>query len=462
MNRVVIGATSSDAGKTTFGCGLLKAIKNRGVDVCAFKCGPDYIDPMFHRKVLGIPSRNLDIFFKGEGGVNYLLHKNAENHDLAVVEGVMGYYDGLALATDVASTYDLAKTTASPAILLVDGRGKSTSLIAEIEGFLHFRTPSHIKGIVINRITEMTYMMLKPAIEKALDVEVLGFLPEMDGVELESRHLGLVTADEVIDLGERIEKVAAQVEESVDIDSILNLASDVPPIDIENDTVSRIEKLDSSLYDGIKIAVAMDKAFCFYYEDNLDLLRELGATIELFSPLAGDQLPKDASGLIIGGGYPELYGKELEKSPTTNAIRQALEQGLPCIAESGGFLYLHDEIEQKEGQVCRGAGVFKNEKAFYTGRLQRFGYINLKTRKDSIMGAAGTQFKGHEFHYWDSTNSGEDCHATKPFRKKSWNCIIARENIFAGFPHLHFYSNPQIAKNFLESCKQYRLAKEGA
>lgn len=454
MDRIIIGATGSGVGKTSLVCGLLRALQNRGVKVCAFKCGPDYIDPMFHREVLGIPSRNLDLFFMGQEGSKYLLDKNAKAYEFAVIEGVMGYYDGLAMTTDKASAYDLAEVTETPAILLVDGRGKARSLLAEIEGFLKFRKDSHIRGLIINRISKAVYEMVKAEIEDRLGVSVLGFLPDMEGVEFESRHLGLINADEVKDIGRKIDKIAKQVEETVDIDRILDIGSEAGPISVERDYLERLKNLSEEKGGRVKLAVALDKAFCFYYEDNLDLLREMGAELEFFSPLAGDPLPEQARGLILAGGYPELYTRDLEESPTTDEIRLAIDQGLPCLAESGGFIYLHGRIEDKNGNRARGVGVFEKELAFPRDSLVRFGYINIEMKKDSILGQAGTVFRGHEFHYWDSTNPGRDCRAKKPVSNREWDCIIARDNLFVGFPHIHFYSNPLMAKNFLEACRR--------
>lgn len=500
MNRILIGATGSGLGKTTLVCGLLKILKNRGVDVCSFKCGPDYIDPMFHKQVLGIPSRNLDLFFMGEEGCRYLLAKNGQGHDLALMEGVMGYYDGLGGTTDKSSAYDLARATATPTILLVDGRGKSLSILAEIEGYMRFRADSQIRGVIINRMSKMTYSLIKPEIEQKLGVKVVGYMPPMEGVEFESRHLGLVTAQEVTDLAEKMDKLAAYLEETLDIDEILEIASTALPLphsygqlqktleeigvdtdlgqakttsagsekasgqvafnlnkaETDDQDQEEAKKRDRITDDPVKIGVAMDKAFCFYYEDNLDLLRELGAEIEFFSPLEGGYLASDLSGMILGGGYPELYGKELEESPIRHEMWLAIQRDMPCLAECGGFMFLHDELEDKEGNSHKGMGLFVGDKVYSTDKLKRFGYIDVISKRDSLIGPEGTSFKGHEFHYWESTDPGQDCIATKPISKKTWDCIIAKRNLFAGFPHIHFYSNPKIAKNFVDACREFR------
>lgn len=455
--RILIGATASGGGKTTVTCGILKALKNRNKDVRAFKCGPDYIDPMFHTKVLKIPSGNLDLFFNDKETVKFLLHRNTEGCDIAVMEGVMGYYDGVAGKTTDAGAYDLAKKTATPAVLVIDCRGKSLSVAAEIKGFLQYRADSQIQGVILNRISAGMYEDIKNIVEDELDVAVLGYMPVMKDITLESRHLGLVTADEIGNLEEIIDIIAEQVEKTVDMDKLEEIAKTAT--ELTYDISQELEDTAIPRAKTLRIAIAKDNAFCFYYSDNLKLLETLGAELIPFSPVAGEELPKDIDGLILGGGYPELYLKELsENIKLAEDIRTAVKNGMPCIAECGGFMYLHKWIEDKEGNRHNTVGLL-DEGCCYLGRLGRFGYIDVTLDEDTLMGAKGETFKAHEFHYWDSENPGDSATAQKPLRKRNWKCIVAKENLFAGYPHIHYYSNINTAKNFVNKCEKYKAQR---
>lgn len=448
--RILIGASGSGSGKTIFTCGLLQALKTAGKRPVSFKCGPDYIDPMFHTEVLGIPSRNLDLFFAPENTVNYLMAKHADNGDMAVIEGVMGYYDGLAGISPAASSYDLAKKTKTPAVLLLDSRGKSRSLLAEIKGFLELEEESMIRGVILNQVSEMIYPQLKGLIEGQLPVKVYGYLPKMVNCSLESRHLGLVTAKEIKDLQGIVDQLSEQIRASVDLEGLIELAGQA------GEQVYKPLRLPVPSAQPVRIGVAMDKAFCFYYQDNLDLLEEMGAEIVPFSPLEDRELPRELHGLIFGGGYPELYLPQLsENRAMRQAVRSAVEAGMPCLAECGGFMYLHERLKGKDGVSYPMAGVVSGE-SYPTDKLGRFGYIELTAKEDTLLCRKGEMLKGHEFHYWDSTNPGNAFHAQKPLGKKNWECVVSRENLFAGYPHIYFYSNPEAAERFAAACRKYR------
>lgn len=452
--RILIGATGSGGGKTTITCGILKAFKNINKNVRAFKCGPDYIDPMFHTKVLGIQSTNLDLFFNDSDTIKYLLDENTlmeDNNrcDIAVMEGVMGYYDGVAGTTSKAGAYDLAKSTQTPAVLVVDCKGKSVSIVAEIKGYLDYVCDSNIYGVILNRISPMMYGDIKKMIQEQLNIEVFGYMPNMEDIGLESRHLGLVTADEIGNLEEIIDKIADQVEKSIDVKGLYNLAKSASELKYED--AINIDKADFS----VKIAVAKDNAFCFYYKDNLKLLEKLGAKIEYFSPVAGETIPDGVCGMLFGGGYPELYLKELSQNKVlAEDIKKAIENGMPVLAECGGFMYLHQWIEAENGERYNMAGVLKGG-CYPLKKLGRFGYIDVELKEDTMIGKKGETFKAHEFHYWDSENPGQVAHAKKPFRKRNWDCMISYKNLVAGYPHIHYYSNTNIPKNFIESCKKF-------
>lgn len=453
--RIMIAGTSSGSGKTTITCGLLKALVDRGLATASFKCGPDYIDPMFHTRVIGTKSKNLDTFFTDDNTTRYLFAQTAKDVEISVIEGVMGYYDGLAGISTKASAYDLALTTRTPVILAVSCKGMSCSVLPLIKGFVDWKEEQPIAGVILNQLPGGLYPELKREIEAQLHLRVFGYVPPLKDFILESRHLGLVTPGEIQGLNGHLKQLAATLEETLDVPAILALAGQAPPLPHEAVTVRALEE-------PVTIAVARDEAFCFYYEDNLQLLGRMGARIAEFSPIRDKSLPENIDGLILGGGYPELAARELSKNRSMREdIRSALAQGLPCLAECGGFMYLHQTMEDMEGQPHEMVGAISG-KAYKTERLSRFGYIELAASVDSLLGPAGTQLKGHEFHYFDSTACGDGFHATKPLRKSAWDCIHASSSLGAGFPHLYYYSNPDVPYEFLKTALSFKKAGKTA
>ena len=441
--RILIAGTGSGCGKTTVSCAVLQAFVCRGLKAGAFKCGPDYIDPMFHSRVIGAPSSNLDPYFFDEGTMNYLLARNGEGRDVNVIEGVMGFYDGLDFTQGRASTYEVARKTGTPVVLVADARGASLSVLAVIRGFLDFLPESGIRGVILNKCTPSTYKVLAEAVRERFSgrVEPLGFLPPVPESSLESRHLGLVTAAEVEDLKEKMRRLAERAEESLDLDGILRLARSAPPVRWEEPEIRRFGE-------PVRIGVARDRAFCFYYEDSLQMLRDMGAELVPFSPLEDAQLPEGIHGLYLGGGYPELYAERLSANESMRAsVRRALEKGLPCVAECGGFMYLTEHIA---GHPMAG---FLKSGCSDTGRLVRFGYVTLEAKEDNMLCRAGERIRGHEFHHWDCERNGASFRAVKE-SGRSWDCVFATDRLYAGFPHFHFYANPAFAENFYETCLQ--------
>lgn len=439
--RFILAGTSSGCGKTTVTCAVLQALINRGLRVGAFKCGPDYIDPMFHSRIIGAKSANLDSFFLSPNTLRYLLAKNGADRDVSVIEGVMGFYDGMGLTTAKASTYELAQMTDSPVALVVWAKGASLSVLAVIQGFLSLCPDNHICGVILNQCTASTYQTLSTEIRKrfAGRVRPLGFLPAMPTCGLESRHLGLVTAAEVENLREKLQMLAVQAEKSLDLDGLLELARSAPAVSCDAVTLPRYSEL-------VRIAVARDNAFCFYYEDSLEALTEMGAELVPFSPLADQTLPSGIDGLYLGGGYPELYARQLsENGAMLGSVRAALERGLPCIAECGGFMYLTERI----GEFPMVG--FLTGKSFDTGKLARFGYVKLTAKADNMLCCAGEEICGHEFHHWDCEDPG-NCFTAAKASGKRWDCVVATEQLYAGYPHFHFYANPSFAVRFYETC----------
>lgn len=434
----MISGTSSGSGKTFITCGLLRALSLRNLKVSAFKCGPDYIDPMFHSKIIGVKSKNIDTFFTDENMTKYLFAEGAKDRDISVIEGVMGFYDGMQLASYHGSSYDISNTLESPVILVLDCRGRSLSIVPEIEGFLNFVEESNIKGVILNRISKSTFEGLKDYIENRTGVKVLGYVPKQTDLIIESRHLGLITPDEIESLDEKITEFAKLLEETLDIDAMLEIANAVSEVEFKE---PEIPKLNYT----VKIAVARDEAFCFYYEDNLKLLKKMDAEIVEFSPLKDVEVPENSDCIILGGGYPELYAERLSSNKSMlDSINQEIQKGTACLAECGGFMYLHETMEDMEGISHEMAGIIKG-RVFKTDKLSRFGYININSKSEDIT------VKGHEFHYFESTDCGESYIASKPSGKKSWACIHGKENMIAGFPHFYYYSNIDFIYNFLKN-----------
>lgn len=455
LNRIMFAAPKSGSGKTMITCAVLETLKEMGLPVVSYKCGPDYIDPMFHQQVLGIPSKNLDTFFTGEKTKELFLRGRREN-DFAVLEGVMGLFDGLGGVREEGSSYHLAKVTGTPVILVIDAKGMGRSVIPLIAGFLAYDTEHLIGGVILNRTSESYCETIRPLIEEECGVMVLGCFPERKEFQIGSRHLGLMLPEELEHIREQIEAAAKELQNTVSFDKLIQIAENAGEIE----SCGRKEpfmKMNRGAGSPV-IAVAKDEAFCFYYEDNLNLLWEYGAEIRFFSPLHDDVLPEECDGLLLGGGYPELYGKELSRNvKMLEQVRNAIAEGIPVVAECGGFLYLHAHLIDKEKNRYPMAGVIPAD-CYDTGRLVRFGYMKLQ-EKESCFLEEGTVIKGHEFHYYDSQKNGEDCLAVKPVTGKKYSCVISGEHYWMGFPHLYYPSNPSFARNFVEKAGKYKKEK---
>lgn len=445
--RIMISGTSSGCGKTTVTCALLQLLKCDNLKVSSFKCGPDYIDPMFHSKIIGINSSNLDMYFCNDNTIKYLFAKNST--DISVIEGVMGFYDGRALNTTEASSYELAKLLKTPVILTVNCRGMANSTLAVIKGFTELYPDNTIAGVILNNITKPTFEAIKIVIEKTFfgRIKVFGYLPKLpDDIIFESRHLGLITADEIANLQEKLMKLKQIAAETIDIAAIIETANNTDSIEYYDIKLPQYEK--------IKIAVAYDTAFCFYYRDNFEMLMNMGAELIYFSPLNDKNLPDNINGIYIGGGYPELYAEKLSANKSMLvSIKTQLKNNIPCIAECGGFMYLNKSIDGREM-----VGFFNGE-CNNTGKLTRFGYVELTANVDNLLCVEGKSIRGHEFHYYDCTDNGDSYIAEKS-NGKTWTCIHSDEYIFAGFPHIHFYSNPNFAENFYKKCIERKRNNE--
>ncbi len=449
----MISAVRSGSGKTTVTAGVLMALKKRGIRVRAFKSGPDFIDPAFHTRVLKVPSKNLDPFFSDADTLRYLYGRGAEDSGISVIEGAMGYYDGISFEGDEGSSHSLAASLSCPVIIVLDAKGLAYTGAAVLKGLCSMRENSGIKGVIFNNITEKTYKKLSPAVKKETGLIPLGFLPWTEEISIDSRHLGLFLPEEVEDLDKKLSLLSDMVEKHIDIDGIIKLSREAESLSYEEP-----EKLKAGEpFTGKKIAVSRDRALSFTYEDNLELIRSLGFETVFFSPLKDKEIPPGVSGLILYGGYPEVYAKELsENREMIESIRKALMSGLPCLAECGGFMYLQDSVTGTDGNCYPMAGIFSGSRAERMGKLVNFGYVTLTPEKENPLLLPGECIRGHEFHTYTCTDNGDIFNEVKPSdveKKNTWKGIRREYNTFGGFPHLYYCSNPLFIKRFLSLCR---------
>ena len=449
MIQFLLAAPRSGSGKTTLTCALLAALKKRGYAPCAFKSGPDYIDPMFHRSALQVDSHNLDLYLSEKQTVQTLYAQYAAGHGAAVCEGAMGFYDGQGLST-TASAWELADTLGLPVLLVLQPKGASLTLAAEIRGLQAFRTPSHLAGILLNDCSQKLYDLLKPMLEQETGLPVLGFLPHLPEAVIESRHLGLKTAGEIAGLQQKIDLLADTLAAHLDWDRLAELTEKPAPA-----APCRVQT--SAGQTAVRIAVARDEAFCFTYAETLDALRLAGAELVFFSPVQDAALPAGISGLYLPGGYPELYARQLsENTSMRTAIRKAVLAGLPTVAECGGFLYLGQALEAADGTSWPMAGVLPGS-GIRAGRLVRFGYAAMTAQTDSMLFRAGETLHIHEFHHWDSTDNGTDFSIRKN-EKQQWYGGFASASLYAGFPHLYWAGTP-LPRRFVQAAARYQQQK---
>ncbi len=437
MKSIIIASNCSGGGKTTFTLGLMRLLKDKGYDIAPYKIGPDYIDPAFHEKVTGNPSRNLDYFLQGEEGLKAVYSRG--RGEIGIIEGVMGIYDGMG-CTSEASTAHVSQLLDIPVILVLTPRASSVTFVSEVSGILEF-SGIDFAGIILNNITESYYSLLKTIFDKKIDVPLLGYVPKDERISLKSRHLGLVQSSEVDDLDEKISTIAELIEDNVDVDRLLNCLVETERF---NDNFHLRKR-------GLKIGIARDKAFSFYYKENIELLEEIGE-IKYFSPLEDEKLPDKLDFIYIGGGYPEVFREELSKNTSfIQSLKDKLEDGLPCYAECGGLMYLMEEIEGEKM-----VGVFKGESVM-TDKLNNFGYTFIDVKENSLIRRA-LKVRAHEFHK-STINSDEEKVYTLEKRAydgslKSWKCGYIKKNTLGAYAHIHFFSNIEFLKEIINSCKE--------
>lgn len=424
--RLLIAGTGSGCGKTTVSLLTMAALQLRGLSVAPCKVGPDYIDPGFHRVICGRPSQNLDTFLTDPADIPWLLTADT---DITVIEGVMGYYDGLDSVTMRGSAWKLALLTRTPVLLVVDASGGAASVAAQVKGFQTLREPSLLAGVIVNRVSgEHHYQLVREAVERYTDLPCVGYLTKNTVLTFPSRHLGLIPADELPDVRARIFAAAQAASTTLDLDLMLTLAASAPALPLP-------EK-HFPVRAPYRLGVAMDEAFSFYYDANLRILTQMGFTLVPFSPLHDTALPDALDGLYLGGGFPEVFAAQLSANTAMlTQIRTVLENGLPCYAECGGMMYLCRAID---GHPMVG---FFPAHCRMTERLQRFGYVHVTDR-------TGLCFPGHEFHH-SVTEPDEPfpyayqvAKASNPAR--TWDCGMERGRTLGAYAHLHFLSHPEI------------------
>lgn len=450
---VLVAGTSSGVGKTTVVLGMMAALRRRGLVVAPFKVGPDFIDPSHHAAICGRPSRNLDTFMMGMDGVRRSFARGVEGADVAVIEGVMGLYDGLD-ATEVASSASVAKALGAPVLLVMNVHGTSRSAAAMALGYRSYDPKVEVAGLILNRVGSERHRSLLEDALAPLGIPILGTLPRRGEIALPSRHLGLEMGFES---RHDLDALADFVEENAYLDRILELGCQVPAVEPEAQAEPEAETVQDQEGGRIRIAVAYDEAFCFYYAENFEILRRLGADLRFFSPIR-DPLP-EADGLYLGGGYPELYASALEESPTRHEIKKAAEDGMPIYGECGGLMYLCEAVISKDGNSedeKRMAGVLPATTTM-TGRLQALGYVEGDVVAENPVVARGSAIRGHEFHY-SKMDCARDARFAYRFRRGKGidgnKDGLVEHEVLGSYLHTHFSTFS--VERFVESCRGYR------
>lgn len=449
----VLAGTGSGCGKTTVTLGLLNVMKQRGLRVQPCKVGPDYLDTAWHTAISGTASRNLDSFMLPEPVLNALFREQMQDADIAVIEGVMGLYDGYGTDPDYCSTAAMAKQLGCPVILLVDGKAVSTSIAATVMGFQHFDPTLNIAGVIVNRVnSEPHFQLLKTAIEHYCAVPVLGYVPRVDGVALPERHLGLVTARESVVNQQSWQDFAARLESTLDIDRLLALShlQALPPGEWP-------ERPAPNAGEGLTLAMADDEAFNFYYPDNVALLARTGVNIVRFSPLHDRELP-DCQMVWLGGGYPELHASALAANTTMlTSLREAHQRGIAIYAECGGLMYLGSLLEDADGVEHRMADILPGRSKMGK-RLTRFGYCEAQALQPTLLAAEGDVLRGHEFHYSDFSPETPAVLACRKVRDgqtvQAWSGGWRTGNTFASYLHVHFAQRPLMLNHWLNAARE--------
>lgn len=452
LPRVLIAGVTTGAGKTTLTLGILAALRQRGLKVQPFKVGPDYIDSGLHYHAAGVRSHNLDSWMGSAEVVKTVFVKNAAQAQISVIEGVMGLYDTGRGHRLRGSTAHVAMILKAPVILVVNAKVMGQSIVAMVKGYIDYEPGINIQGVILNNAGVFHQTEIVPRLEEELGVRVLGCLGERPSINIPERHLGLLPGEENQSLAAAIAAMGEFVNQEIDLDSLLKLAGEAPDLKGYNTEVFPPQ--------GLKVGIARDEAFSFYYQDSLDYLQELGAELCFFSPLRDRTIPA-VDGLYLGGGFPEMFLQPLGNNRSMiDSIRSADQQGMPILAECGGFMYLTESITDFAGHTWPGAGIIPAQVEM-SNRLQALGYVEATATHDSIIACQGDVVRGHEFHYSRLNGVAKEQHAfilRGGMGTDGRADGYLRGNLLASYVHLHLRSNPQAAKYFLAACNRYKSA----
>lgn len=457
--RLTIAGTNSGVGKTTVTLGLMAVFCRRHMKVQGFKVGPDYIDPTYHTVVTGRPSRNLDTWMMAPEIVREVFDRGSEGADISVIEGVMGMYDGKEPLSNTGSTAEVSQLLQTPIILVVDVASMARSAAAVVLGFQQLDPNVHIGGVIVNQVgSKGHYELVKAAIEQVCGVPVVGYLTKQESLRIPERHLGLVPAIERGEMTGLMDALADTMEATVDVDRMLQIAQSAPSWRAPEPTLFVGRRRDVI----VTLAIARDRAFNFYYPENLELLEWYGARLVKFRPLDGESIPDGVNGVYIGGGFPEEFAALLSQSIDVAAsLRYAVQDGMPVYAECGGFMYLMESLTDKQGEAHQMTGIVPASTAMQSKRAA-LGYREVIARQDTLLLRAGEHARGHEFHYSTVTYQHPEnwpyAYETVGLRGAKLEGY-AQGNLLAGYTHLHFASNPHVAERFIAACKAYAEGK---
>lgn len=452
--RLIIAGVQSGVGKTTLTLGTVAALHRRGLKVQPFKVGPDYIDSGLHFWAAGRPSYNLDTWMCPPDIVRQVFAANASKADISIIEGVMGLFDGARAGDIQGSTADIALLLEAPVILVVNVEAMAQSAIALVKGYRDYHPQVKLGGVILNRASSYHRTYIQPAMEQELGLPVLGCFDSNQEIHMPERHLGLLPADENRELAGLIQKMADMVEKHLDLDRLFKIAQKAPEpsVVVEKEMESR----------RVRLGVARDKAFSFYYQDSLDYLEEKGVQLVFFSPMKDEIIP-DVDGLYFGGGFPEMFIDDLSRNHSMiNSITGAYQNGMPIYAECGGYMYLCRELEEWSGQVWKGAGLVP-ARVKMTRNLQALGYIEARALKDSLLAAAGQVLRGHEFHY-SCMEAMDKCPNAFAFYG-GFNADGRSEgyadlNLLASYLHIQMRSHPEAVERFINACSSYQNGRQ--
>ncbi len=457
--RLVLAGTHSGAGKTTLTLGVMAALHRRGLRVQGYKVGPDYIDPGYHQGATGRQSRNLDSWMMSKQTLLEVFLRSSAEADISIIEGVMGYFDGKDPLSDTGSTAEVSQVLQAPVVLVVDAGGMARSAAAVVRGFQSLEAQPRIAGVIVNRVgSEGHFRLIQAAVEQECNIPVLGYLQTDPDLKLPERHLGLIPAVERGELSFLFDRVAAAVEQTVNLDGILQLAQQAVTLRQGKPQLF----LDSASPPQVTIAVAKDVAFNFYYPENLELLEHAGARLVFFSPLAGETVPAQADGLYLGGGFPEEFAAQLSgNSQVLASVRECIQRGMPTFAECGGYMFLTRSITNHQGDTYPMVGVIPAH-VVMESRLMALGYREVVAVHDTPLLRTGEVARGHEFHYSRlevaegvATSQYPPAYRMKSLRQDKLDGY-GRDNLVAGYAHLHFASHPEMARRFVAACQAFQ------